>query len=151
MTYADTSFLSSCYIDDEQSEMALVYVESHRPRLPFTFLHWPEMSKATLAKSSNADKDWEKIKTDVSVGKKLFAAPMDADRVGRRAAGLMWNYYARWNKLRSLDAMHVAAAVEGGFKTFLSFDSNSYQRLLAHTQRLSVWPPLTDDEKKRLK
>ena len=151
MNYADTSFLSSCYIGDEQSELALTYVEKHRPRLPFTFLHWPEMAKATIAKSRQAEKDWEKIKSDVLAGEKLFALTLNCDRTGQRAAGLMWNYHSRWNKLRSLDAMHVAAAIEGGFKTFLSFDSNSYQRLLAHTQRLKVWPPLTADEESRLK
>jgi len=60
------------------------------------------------------------------------------------------NYYPRWKKLRSLDAMHVAAAVESGCKVFLSFDTNSCQRILAATQKLEVWPALTSDEKARL-
>jgi len=39
-------------------------------------------------------------------------------------------------KLRSLDALHVAAAVTGNFKTFVSFDLRSFQRVLAVTQKL---------------
>ena len=42
-------------------------------------------------------------------------------------------------------------AVTGHFKTFVSFDTNSYQPVLAHTQKLSIWPPLTAEEKKHLK
>ena len=151
MSYADTSFLFSAYVTDEHSEAVISYLEKHRPRLPFIFLHWPEMAKAVTANSTDAEADWEKIKTDVAAGEKLYSAPIDSDRVGRRAAGLLRNFYPRWNKLRSLDAMHVAAAMEGGFKTFLSFDTNSYQRVLASTQKLNVWPPLTNEEKGRLK
>jgi hypothetical protein len=151
MSYADTSFLAACYLEDEHTGAASDYLTRHKPRLPFVFLHWPELAKAVAAKSPDAETDWEEIKTDVLAGEKLYAAPLDCDRVARRAAGLLLGFYPRWNKLRSLDAMHVAAAVEGGFKNFLSFDVNSYQRLLASTQRLKVWPPLTDNEKSRLK
>jgi predicted nucleic acid-binding protein len=151
VSYADTSFLAACYLEDEHTAVAGAYLEQHKPRLPFCFLHWPELARAVAAKSQDTEADWEEIKNDVFAGEKLYAAPVDCDRVARRAAGLLLNFYPRWNKLRSLDAMHVAAAVEGGFKTFLSFDINSYQRVLAATQRLKVWPPLTDNEKSRLK
>lgn len=151
MSYADTSFLSACYLDDEHTATAGVYLERHRPRLPFVFLHWPEMARVVAAKSPDAAADWDEIKMDVLAGEKLFAAAMDADRVARRAAGLLLNFHPRWNKLRVFDSMHVAAAVEGGFKNFLSFDTNSYQRVLAATQKLEVWPLLTSEEKARLK
>jgi hypothetical protein len=151
MSYADTSFLSSCYLDDVHTAMAGEYLKHHRPRLPFVFLHWPEMAKTVAAKSPDAAADWEVIKTDVLAGEKLYSAGLDADRVARRAAGLLLNFHPRWNKLRAFDSMHVAAAIEGGFKKFLSFDTNSYQRILASTQKLKVWPPLTADEEARLK
>jgi len=149
MIYADTSFISSCYVDDTHSETAVSYLEKQRPRLPFIFLHWPELAKAVTAASPDAAADWEAIKTDMQAGEKLCAAAVDADRVGKRAAGLLRNFYPRWNSLRSLDAMHVAAAVEFGAKTFLSFDSQ--QRVLAATQKLEIWPPLSVEEKARLK
>lgn len=150
MSYADTSFLASVYLNDKHSAAAENYLKQNQPRLPFSFLHWPELAKAVTAASPQAEADWAEIKTDIMAGKKLFVAALDAERVGRRAAGLMRNFYPRWKSLRSLDAMHVAAAVEGGFKTFLSFDTNSYQRVLARTQKLKVWPPLTTDEETRL-
>lgn len=151
MSYADTSFLSACYLDDEHTAAAGAYLGRHRPRLPFVFLHWPEMARVIAAKSPAMTADWERVKTDVLAGDKLYAASLEADRVARRAAGLLLNYHSRWSKLRVFDSMHVAAAVEGGFKIFLSFDTNSHQRVLAATQRLKVWPPLTAEEERRLK
>ena len=151
MIYADSSFIAACYLEDEHTSDARSYSEKHRPRLPFIFLHWPELAKAVTAKSADAETDWEMIKTDVRAGETLYAATVDSERIGRRAAGLLRNFYPRWKKLRSLDAMHVAAAIESGCKVFLSFDTNSYQRVLAATQKLEVWPPLTNEEKARLK
>ena len=151
MSYADTSFLSACYLDDAHTAAAGSYLQQHRPRLPFVFLHWPEMARVVAVKSPDAAADWEEIKTDVLAGEKLYAASLDADRVARRAAGLLLNFHSRWHKLRVFDSMHVAAAIEGGFGTFLSFDANSHQRVLASTQRLKVWPPLTAAEELRLK
>jgi predicted nucleic acid-binding protein len=151
MTYADTSFLVSVYGADVNSASAREFIGDHQPRLPFTFLHWPELAGAIWKRQPNAEEIWESIKADLDDSKKIYAPDLDADRIGQRAAGLIKNYGRQWGKLRALDSLHVAAAVEGGFRTFLSFDANSYQRVLAHDQKLSVWPPLTPDEKKRLK
>jgi hypothetical protein len=60
-------------------------------------------------------------------------------------------YCGRWNKLRSLGAMHVRCRRRGRGKTFLSFDTRSYQRALAHPQKLKVWPALTAEEAWHLK
>jgi predicted nucleic acid-binding protein len=151
MTYADTSFISSCYLPDAHSQKARAYLEKQEPRLPFVFLHWPELAKAVTAASPDARGDWEAIRQDVQAGQKLYAAMLDAERTGRRAAGLMRNFYPRWKKLRSLDALHVAAAVELGCRTFLSFDSGSCQRVLAAAQKLAVWPPLAQEEQLRFR
>ena len=150
MIYADSSFIAACYLEDEHTPAARSYSVTHHPRLPFIFLHWPELAKAITAQSADAEADWEAIKTDVLAGETLYAATVDAERTGRRAAGLLRHFYPRWKKLRSLDAMHVAAAVESGCKIFLSFDTNSCQRILAATQKLEVWPALTKDERARL-
>jgi hypothetical protein len=115
-------------------------------------LHWPEVAKALwTSHESDAEIICENLREDVSDGAKLFSPDVDPDRIARRAAGLMKHYCPHWKKLRSLDVLHVAAAVEGGFTSFLSFDSASCQRALAHDQKLNVWPPLTAGEKARLK
>jgi predicted nucleic acid-binding protein len=152
MTYADTSFLASAYGGDSNTELARQFIRNHDPRLPFTFLHWPEITRALwIGHPEVAEQFWELVEEDLSHGQKLYLSDLDADAVARRAAGLMRNYCPRWKKLRSLDTMHVSAAVTGHFKTFVSFDSGSYQRVLAHVQKLSVWPPLTAEEKRHLK
>ena len=151
MIYADTSFLASVYGDDGNTRIAREFITKHRPRLPFVFLHWPEMAKAFwIAQPEMAESLWALMLEDLAQGQKLFSPDLDVEKVARRAAGLIKNYCPRWKKLRSLDVLHVSAAANGHFKTFLSFDTGSFQRVLAHSQKLSVWPPLTADEQKHL-
>jgi predicted nucleic acid-binding protein len=152
MIYADTSFIVSAYGLDAHTGAARRFIETSNPRLPLGFLHWPELAKSFwTSHPENAEKLWDWVKEDVAGGKKLYALELDADFVGKRAAGLMINFCPRWRKLRSLEALHVAAAVAGNFETFVSFDSRSYQRVLAATQKLKVWPPLTAEENQFLK
>lgn len=150
MTYADTSFIVSAYARDVHTGAARDFVKRHQPRLPFTFLHWPETIRALLLNYPDGKAIFAEVEADLAEAVKLHPAEVDPARVGRRAAGLLRSNLARWKALRSLDALHVAAAVESGAKTFLSFDSQSWQRVLAHTQRLEVWPALTSEEKQRL-
>lgn len=150
MIYADTSFLVSAYARDVHTRAARDYLKRHLPRLPFTFLHWPEMVRALLLNYPDGKAIVAEVEADLAEAVKLYDAELDARRVGRRAAGLLRANLTRWPALRSLDALHVAAAVETGAKTLLSFDSKSWQRVLAQTQRLQVWPVLTPEEKKRL-
>jgi predicted nucleic acid-binding protein len=147
MIYADTSFIASAYGLDANTTAARRFIEAHQPRLPLGFLHWPELAKAFwTSHPENAEKLWDWVREDLAGGRKLYPLELEADPVSRRAAGLMINFCPRWRKLRSLDALHVATAVAGGFKTFLSFDTRSFQRVLATSQKLKVWPPLTTDE-----
>jgi predicted nucleic acid-binding protein len=150
MTYADTSFIVSAYARDVHTGAARDYVQQHQPRLPFTFLHWPETLRSLVLNYPDGKAIFAEVEADLAECVKLQAAEVDSTRAGRRAAGLLRANLGRWKALRSLDALHVAAAVECGAKTFLSFDTQSWQRLLAHTQRLQVWPPLTAEEKQRL-
>ena len=152
MIYADTSFLVSTYGLDANTATARKFIEANQPRLPLAFLHWPEMAKSFwTSHPENAEKLWDWVKEDLAGGKKLYPLELDADRVARRAAGLIINFCPRWKKLHSLDALHVAAAVTGNFKTFVSFDVRSFQRVLAVTQKLKVWPPITAEENLALK
>jgi predicted nucleic acid-binding protein len=152
MIYADTSFIASAYGLDANTASARHFIESNKPRLPLFFLHWPELAKSFwTSHPESAETLWDWVKEDMAGGKKLYPLELEADLVARRAAGLIINYCPRWKKLRSLDALHVAAAVTGNFKTFVSFDMRSFQRVLAVTQKLKVWPPLTAGENQSLK
>ena len=119
-----------------------------KPRLSFAFLHWPEMSKAIFGFVADAETVWNDVNADLLGGVRLYRPGEDCERVARRAAGLMRHYCKRWPSLRSLDVLHVATAIELGSKTLLSFDSQ--QRVLAHVQKLEVWPELTPSEKQKL-
>ena len=115
-------------------------------------MHWPELAKSSWTSHREiAEKLWDWVKEDLAGGKKLYPLELEADLVARRAAGLIINFCPRWKKLRLLDALHVAAAVTGNFKTFVSFDTRSFQRVLAATQKLKVWPLLTAEENRFLK
>jgi predicted nucleic acid-binding protein len=152
MIYADTSFIASAYGLDAHTAAARRFIETSNPRLPLAFLHWPELAKFFwTSHPDNAENLWDWVKEDLAGGKKLYSLDLEADLVARRAAGLIINFCPRWKKLRSLDALHVAAAVTGQFKTFVSFDTRSFQRVLAATQKLNVWPPLTAGENLALK
>jgi len=152
MIYADTSFIASAYGLDTNTENARTFITQNQPTLPFVFLHWPELAKFLwTSHAGEAAKLWDLVSEDLLERKKLYPHEPDANLVARRAAGLLRHYCPRWKKLRSLDALHVAIAVDGNFKTFLSFDMGSFQRVLAAAQKLQVWPPLTAEEKARLK
>lgn len=150
MIYADTSFIGSLYVPDVNTGAALDYMEQKRPRLPFFFLHWPELAK-TIFSYADAESIWERFKSDLAAGTKFSEPETSAPRIGERAAGFMRHFCQRWPRLRSLDVMHVAAAVECRARYFLSFDVHSAQRALAQTQNLKLWPALTSEERKKFK
>lgn len=151
MTYADTSFIVATYVPDANTSLADQFNDQGH-RLPFTFLHWPEVAKALWTNHpALAETVWDEIKGALADGQTLYRPELDADIVAQRAAGLMRHYAQRWPKLRAIDVMHVSAAVEIGAKTFLSFDTRSYQRVLASSQKLKVWPVLTREESAHLK
>jgi predicted nucleic acid-binding protein len=152
VSYADTSFIAAAYAVDVNTSEARRYIAEEEPRLPFTFLHWPEVAKALWTNHpAQAETIWEELKDALADGQTLYRAELEADAVAQRAAGLMRHYAQRWPKLRAIDVMHVSAAVECHAKIFLSFDTRSYQRALAHTQKLKVWPALTSEEAAQLK
>lgn len=152
MIYADTSFISASYAMDSHTPDVRRYMAQEEPRLPFVFLHWPEVAKAFwTSHPSHAETLWEQLKSDLADGRTLYRPQVDAETIAQRAAGMIRGYAQRWPKLRAIDVMHVSAAVETGAKTFLSFDIRSYQRVLAHTQKLKLWPALTGEETGRLK
>ena len=112
MIYADTSFIASAYGLDANTASARHFIESNKPRLPLFLLHWPELAKSFwTSHPESAETLWDWVKEDMAGDKKLDPLELEADLVARRAAGLIINYCPRWKKLRSLDALHVAAAI----------------------------------------
>ena len=150
MIYADSSFIVSAYTTDANTASALRFLDSHKPRLPIVFLHWPEIAGSFWKSHPDPEKRWSLWEEDLTDRKKIYPLQLDADRTAKLAAGMMKGYGQRWQTLRAIDVMHVSAAIESGARQFLSFDSNSYQRCLAHVQGLKVWPVLTAEETKRL-
>jgi predicted nucleic acid-binding protein len=149
--YADSSFLVACYLEEIHSATALAFLKKENPRLPVNWLHRVELAKAIWTRLPNPSFCWQILEEDVDSRRKLYAEKADGEAIALRAGNLLKKYLPRWKKLRSLDVIHVGAAIEGGFAEFLSFDTNSFQRVLAHSEGLSVWPKLMDEEQRRLK
>lgn len=149
--YADSSFIAACYLAESHSAGALAFLKKENPRLPVNWLHRVELTKTIWTRLSDPISCWRVLEADVESRRKLYSESADGETVALRAAALLKKHLPRWKKLRSLDAIHVAAAIEGGFGEFLSFDTNSFQRILAHSEGLSVWPKLTGAEHRKLK
>jgi predicted nucleic acid-binding protein len=150
-TYADSTFLAACYLEEAHSAAALALLRRENPRLPVNWLHRVELTKAIWTRLPDPAARWHALEGDVESRRKLYAENANGEAIAVRAAALLKKHSPRWKKLRSLDAIHVGAAIEGGFGDFLSFDTNSFQRVLAHSEGLSVWPKLTDEEQQKLK
>ncbi len=137
---------------DANTSAARKFIEANSPRLPLAFSALAGTGEIFLDKPSRKRRKTLGLgQGRCGRGQKLYPLELEADLVAKRAAGLISNFCPRWKKLRSLDALHVAAAVAGNFKTFVSFDTRSFQRVLAATQKLKVWPPLTAEENQFLK
>lgn len=62
------------------------------------------------------------------------------------AHGLFQRYASRCN-VGTMDLLHIAAAKRFGCRWFLSFDSNSGCRAVAHAEKLKVFPELNAVDK----
>ncbi len=75
MIYADTSFIVSTYVDDANTPFADQF-NAKEQRLPFIFLHWPEVAKAFWTSHPNsAERIWAQLKNDVTDGRTLYRPP----------------------------------------------------------------------------
>ncbi len=141
--YPDSSFLVSLVCKDAKSTEATSWMASAFVHLFFTPLHRIEVRNALR----NAVGLWEltdynrqlafrQIELDLSEGL-LVHLPVNWTDVFRRADELSEKHAAKEGQ-RTIDLLHVAVALEGGAKTFLSFDKR--QRNLARTAGLKVKP-----------
>jgi predicted nucleic acid-binding protein len=125
--YADTSFLASLYLRDVNLPAARAFLATHRTGLAFTSLQRFELinairlsvyrGKVTALDAANAISEMER---DVDAGN-LFEAGLIWPEVLEAAEEIGSTHTATLG-VRSLDLLHIAAAVSFDAKVFLTFD-----------------------------
>jgi uncharacterized protein len=141
--YADTSFLAALYVRDTHSEVAAAEQRRRRAPLPMSSLHGLELRNAIRLcvfrrqmKPTQARRALAFVDGDLTTGVLAATEPSMA-AVWRRASDLSTQHTAHTG-CRSLDILHVAAALELGATRFLTFDER--QRGLARRAGLRVGP-----------
>ncbi len=143
VAYADTGFLVSLYLEESTSKAADAALGTNRQPLPLTPLVLLEFRNAlNLAvhqqRLTTAERDalWQDVETDIAGGF-LVATPVASADLHAKARELSDRYTPAVGT-RSLDLLHVAAALHLDTKTFFSFDER--QRQAASGEGLDVKP-----------
>lgn len=141
--YADSSFLLSLLVEDANTAAARRWLLKHPTALVFNPFHRLEVrnglrlrvwrGEITAAQRASA---LRQVDEDLEEGI-LIAHPLPWTEVLRRAEQLSADH-AETCGVRSSDVLHVAAALRGGWTSFLTFDKR--QRTLARSTRLAVSP-----------
>lgn len=141
--YADTSFLCSLYLRDVNTAAATALVTSQALALAFTPWQRCELRNAVRlsvprgnATAADAQQALLDIDEDAAAGD-LVEAPLVWPDVLAQAEMLSAKHTAALN-VRTLDLLHVAAALTVGAKLFLTFDGR--QRPLAQAVGFKVKP-----------
>ncbi len=146
--YFDTGVLVKLYVDELDSDHAIALVEQAPLPLPFTHIHRIELLTAIRLKTFRGEltaaeqrKIFRLVAADSAAGR-LRLPDYDLIQVFGRAEELSLSH-ATAIGTRSLDILHVAAALECRCTEFCSFDRR--QRALAAKTNLEVtpkrWPP----------
>ena len=142
-TYADTSVLFSLYVADANSSKADAWRQGHPVPLPFTGFHRIEFRNALgLAvfqqrlTDEEAKAAWQRLQEDLSAGR-LVSQPNLWSRILREAEDLAKHHTPNIGS-RTLDVLHVAAALASGATEFCTFDER--QGKLARLAELRVQP-----------
>jgi len=142
-TYVDTGILVKGYVNESDSLEAIAILEEVGFPLLFSHIHEIEIPNAIRLKRfrSEISKQEEEaairdFRTDIKEGR-LIKPDYDLAQVFHRAEELS-SLHSGEIGTRSLDVMHVAAALEAGCTTFSSFDAR--QRKLACLSGLKVLP-----------
>jgi predicted nucleic acid-binding protein len=141
--YADSSFLVSIYRQDGNQAAAHAFMIRHSPLLAFLPLHRVELRNALrfaesqgLLTTQERQTAFKRIEQDLQDGLLLHSTVAWND-ICRRADGLSEKHMIK-NGQRTIDLLHVAAALETGIRLFLSFDQR--QCGLAKAAGLQVKP-----------
>lgn len=141
--YADTGILLKSYVAESDSDFAEVTL--HELGAPFAFspVHGLEIPNAIRLKvfrreitANQAAAAIKAFRSDLENGL-LLHTPTDLAAIFLRAEKLSEKYSTRLGT-RSLDLLHVAAALESGCKKFASLDLR--QRECAKHEKLEIFP-----------
>ena len=143
MTYADSSFLVSLFIEDKNSRAAKDYLVTNPDPVSITTFSRSEALHAirTLAFKKNIDlgemtRALLQFEHDAAEGY-LLLAELESKTVFEKADQLS-NRHAAEVGVRYLDMLHVASALLIGARLFLTFDAR--QAKLANAVGLQVKP-----------
>jgi len=143
VAFADTGFIASLYLKETTSAQAQAEIQAARVELPLTPLAALELRNALnravqRQRITTAERDalWQDVETDIADGF-LVPTPVAAADLHAKARQLSDRYTPTLGT-RTLDLLHVAAALILEAKTFLSFDER--QREAAQREGLKVKP-----------
>ena len=141
--YADTSALLKVYWREDDSAEAISLLTGYEVPWVYSLLHEVELPNAFHLKRFRGECTAEQerevlacLRSDVQTGR-LRRVVIDAEDMFLRAADLSAKYSAKMGT-RSLDLLHVAAALESGSTDFISYDAR--QRKVAAGEGLRVVP-----------
>lgn len=143
VAFADTGFLASLYLKESTSAQARTAIQAALVVLPLTPLGMLELRNAfnrsvQRQRITVAERDalWQDVEADI-VGGFLVPTPVAAEELHHKARQLSDRYTPTLGT-RSLDLLHVAAALVLKAKEFFSFDDR--QRKAAASEGLKVKP-----------
>ena len=141
--YADTGFLGSLYLEEattERAEKTLAGQMEPLPLIPLTMLELRNTLNLAIVRKriSEAERDaaWNRLQGQITAGS-FVETPIPGVELHAKARELS-DRYTPTLATRSLDLLHVAAAVLLGAKVFYSFDER--QRKAAKGEGLKVLP-----------
>ena len=141
--YADTSALLKVYWREDDSAEAIAVLTGYEVPWVYSPLHEVELPNAFYLKRFRGECSAGQLsevlaclRRDVQTGR-LRRPAIDAEDIFMRAADLAAKYSAKFGT-RSLDLLHVAAALECGSGDFVSYDQR--QRKVAAAEGLRVVP-----------
>jgi hypothetical protein len=143
VAFADTGFIVSLYLEESTSQAADAALSGNRESLPVTPLGMLELRNAfnravQRKRITAAERDalWRDVEADIASGF-LVPTPVASDELHKKARQLSDRYTPALGT-RSLDLLHVAAALLLNATVFYSFDDR--QRKAAAGEALNVKP-----------
>jgi predicted nucleic acid-binding protein len=143
VAFADTGFIASLYLEESTSKRADAALGTGRESLPLTPLVALELRNAfnravhrRRITTEQRDALWQDVEADIAGGF-LVPTAVPSEEVHRKARELSDRYTPTLGT-RSLDLLHVAAALLHEAEVFFSFDDR--QRKAAAAEGLKVKP-----------
>jgi hypothetical protein len=143
VAFADTGFIASLYLEESTSQAADAALSGMSEPLPLTPLAMLELrngfNRAVQRKritSVERDALWQDVEADIASGF-LALTPVGSDELHKKARELSDRHTPVFGT-RSLDLLHVAAAILLNATVFYSFDER--QRKAAAGEALEVKP-----------